>query len=235
MNLKKGIIPSKFNDENYKWGAPARTLQMLGQYPHKENGEYTGEKSNRYDKSRYAFLLDAPFNCSSECCKVMKKAPAHKYSHQTKRQPMTAQMADESKLRTSSWIRHGCNSFEGKNPISNPMSFWTEQDVLRYIKDNNLPICSVYGEVVSDSEEMWQISLPGLELPEEKLHCTGCKRTGCVCCGFGAHCKDDTRFIDLKKTHPQMYKILDVAQNNGYTMRQAIEWLAEHGKVYIRT
>ena len=40
---------------------------------------------------------------------------------------------------------------------------------------------------------------------------------------------DDTRFVDLKETHPQMYKILDVAKNNGYTMREAIHWINEHG------
>ena len=234
QNLKKGIIPSYINDPSYKYGAPARVLMLSGKMPHKEKGKLTNEYSKRYDKSRYAFFLAAPFEVSGICCKIMKKEPAHNYQKETGRHPIIAQMADESELRTSSWIRNGCNAFNSKEPKSNPMSFWTEQDVLRYIKENNIPICSVYGNVVSDSEEMGQMSFDGVEMPEEKLHCTGCQRTGCVCCAFGAHCKDDTRFIDLKKTHPQMYKILDVAQNNGYTMRQAIEWMAEHGKIYIK-
>ena len=89
-----------------------------------------------YDRSRYLFMLDAPFDVSNQCCKVMKKQPAHEYAKNTGRKPMTATMATESKLRASNWIKHGCNAFESKNPISNPMSFWTEQDVLLYIKEN---------------------------------------------------------------------------------------------------
>lgn len=53
---------------------------------------------------------------------------------ETGRKPITAQMASESRLRTQKWLQNGCNAFDSKNPISNPMSFWTEQDVLLYIK-----------------------------------------------------------------------------------------------------
>ena len=53
---------------------------------------------------------------------------------------ITAQTAEESRLRQSQWLKNGCNGFEMKNPISNPMSFWTEQDILQYIKENNLNI-----------------------------------------------------------------------------------------------
>ena len=88
-----------------------------------------------YDRSRYLFMLDAPFDVSNQCCKVMKKQPAHEYAKNTGRKPMTATMATESKLRTSNWIKHGCNAFDSKHPISNPMSFWTEQDVLLYIRE----------------------------------------------------------------------------------------------------
>ena len=80
----------------------------------------------------------------------MKKSPTHTYSRKTGRKPMTAQMASESRLRTQQWLKNGCNGFDMKNPISNPMSFWTEQDVLLYIRENNLPICSVYGDIVEE-------------------------------------------------------------------------------------
>ena len=63
----------------------------------------------------------------------MKKAPVHAYAKQTGRKAMTAQMASESRLRTQQWLVNGCNGFDMKSPISNPMSFWTEQDVLLYI------------------------------------------------------------------------------------------------------
>ena len=187
-----------------------------------------------YSLEAYKFMLDAPFEISNKCCNVMKKDPAHRYAKETGRMPITAQMASESRLRTQVWLKQGCNAFDSKNPISNPMSFWTEQDVLLYIKTHNLPICSVYGEVVTDDEEMGQMQLSdyeGMELFElenQPLHCTGCDRTGCVLCGFGAHIDGNDRFLRLKETHPKMYQLLDICSNNGYTMRQAIEWINEH-------
>ena len=35
-----------------------------------------------------------------------------------------------------------------KNPTSQPLSFWTEQDILHYIKLNNIEIASAYGDIV---------------------------------------------------------------------------------------
>lgn len=32
-------------------------------------------------------------------------------------------------------------------PVSNPMSFWTEQDVLHYIYKNQIDYASCYGEI----------------------------------------------------------------------------------------
>lgn len=84
-----------------------------------------------YNKSNYSYLINAPFKISSRCCDIMKKNPLHKVSK--KKKPITAQMADESRQRLSQWIQNGCNAFDLKSPISNPMSFWTEQDVLTYI------------------------------------------------------------------------------------------------------
>ena len=210
---------------------------LFGKVNHKEKGIETNEYSRMYDKRHYAYMLDAPFEISDKCCKVMKKKPLHNFARETGRVPITAQTAEESRVRTQKWIQHGCNAFDTNNPISNPMSFWTEQDVLKYIKENDLPICSIYGKVVSDAEEMGQLSLPdfGIENAEvqEKLHCTGCQRTGCELCAFGAHIPGDKRFLDLKETHPQMYKALDVAKNNGYTMRQALEWINAQGHQQI--
>lgn len=93
----------------------------------------SGERS-KFSCERYKFFVDCPFEISSECCKIMKKGPAHTYGKKTGRKPMTAQMASESRLRTQQWLKNGCNGFNMKTPISNPMSFWTEQDVLLYIR-----------------------------------------------------------------------------------------------------
>ena len=197
------------------------------------------DRSN-FSQTKYKFFLDAPFEISNKCCNVMKKNPSHKYFKETGRHPITAQMASESRLRTQQWLKNGCNGFNLTIPTSNPMSFWTEQDVLRYIKDRNLPICSVYGEVVSEDEETGQMQISDYEgmelfaLQSQELHCTGCERTGCVLCGFGAHLGNDDRFLRLKETHPGFYKLLDTLQNNGVTYREALDWINEHGNINIK-
>ena len=193
------------------------------------------EDRSNFSQEKYKFFLDAPFEISNRCCTAMKKNPAHDYHKKTGRNPITAQMASESRLRTQKWIQNGCNGFHLSIPTSNPMSFWTEQDVLQYIHDRQLPICSVYGDIVVDYDAMGQVD-GQLSLIEEKpiLKTTGCDRTGCVLCGFGCHMKDDTRFVDLKRTHPKFYNLLDVCKNNGVTFREAIEWTNEHGNLNIK-
>jgi hypothetical protein len=70
---------------------------------------------------------------------------------------------------------------------------------------------------------------------QPKLKTTGCTRTGCMLCGFGCHLeKSPNRFEMLKQTHPKMYDLLDHITNNGYTMRQAIDWINEHGNMNIK-
>ena len=137
-----------------------------------------------YSCERYQFFLDAPFEISNMCCKCIKKNPLHKYNKKTGRYPITAQMASESRLRTQQWLNSGCNGFDLKIPTSNPMSFWTEDDCLLYIKFNwdemvewrkeeyklkngsipedgliTSPIASVYGDIVSDDEKSGQMHL----------------------------------------------------------------------------
>ena len=229
---------------NRQGGNNQRLAIMLGIFTTDKKNPIKANIPNKdrsmFSLEAYKFMLDAPFEISNKCCNVMKKEPAHRYAKETGRKPITAQMASESRLRTQVWLRNGCNAFDVKNPISNPMSFWTEQDVLRYIKDKGLKICSVYGDVVSDDEEMGQMQLSdyaGMELfdlGQQCLHCTRCDRTGCVLCGFGAHIRGDDRFIRLRETHPKMYALLDIVQNNGYTMRQAIDWITEHSNKVIK-
>lgn len=92
------------------------------------------ESKSQFTLEKYKFFLEAPFDISNRCCNVMKKQPAHEYHKKTGRNPITATMASESKLRTQKWLQNGCNGFDLKIPTSNPMSFWTEQDVLLYIR-----------------------------------------------------------------------------------------------------
>lgn len=162
-----------------------------------------------FNKQKYEPLLYTDFIASSQCCAVMKKKPAKQYANKTGKKPMTAQMAAESQLRTQQWLMNGCNGFEMKNPISNPMSFWTEQDVLQYIKRFDVPIASVYGDVVyEDLPEQTRLEEFGIDgVGSDKLVTTGCDRTGCIFCAFGCHLeKEPSRFQRLKVTHPRQYE-----------------------------
>lgn len=232
-------------------GNNQRLANMLG-WRTKDNqnpvvANIPSENKSQFTLEKYKFFLEAPFDISNRCCNVMKKQPAHDYHRKTGRNPITATMASESKLRTQKWLQNGCNGFELKIPTSNPMSFWTEQDVLLYIKINNLPICSVYGDVVVDYDAEGSVDgqMDLSELSAEyglfdtgnrPLKTTGCSRTGCVLCGFGCHLEKlgEGRFERLKETHPGMYKLLDVIENNGVTYREAIDWINEHGNMNIR-
>lgn len=154
----------------------------------------SGEKS-RFNYEKYAPLMNVDFKISDRCCAVMKKSPAHAID----KVPIIATMADESALRLQKWLKEGCNAFDNKRPTSKPMSFWTQQDVLKYIKEHNLPIASVYGDII---EVDGQTSL----FDDCKLCTTGADRTGCIYCGFGAHLeKGEGRFQRLKRTHPKQY------------------------------
>lgn len=161
-----------------------------------------GEKS-MYNCEKWGYLLTAPFLISDRCCGIMKKSPAKSYEHRADVKPMTATMADEGRRRFLTWTATGCNAFDGKRPMGKPMSFWTEQDVLRFIVERGLPYASVYGDIVaSDGENDY-----GATLIDCKLHCTGCQRTGCMFCAFGAHLeKGINRFQRMKETHPKHYR-----------------------------
>lgn len=94
---------------------------------------------SKFRKTKYRFLLDAPFESSEQCCDVMKKKPASEYEKATGRKPIVGTLASESMLRENNWLRHGCNAFGKKKPSSQPLSFWTEQDILHYIKAHMQP------------------------------------------------------------------------------------------------
>ena len=169
---------------------------------------FEGEKSP-YCCEKYFPLLDADFNTSDRCCSVMKKAPAKQYEKETDKKPIIATMAEESRIREGAWMRTGCNAFNGKRKHSKPMSFWTEQDVLQYIKQNNLPIASVYGDIqyANDPDQLRIFDCGVDDCGTEKLATSGCSRTGCVFCGFGCHLeKEPSRFQRLKQTHPRQYE-----------------------------
>lgn len=225
-----------------KGGQNQRLAQLLGWLT--EDGTIkanipsnTDRDLSLYSQVRWKFLLEAPFKISNKCCNIIKKEPAHRYGKETGRKPMLATMADESRLRTQKWLDNGCNGFEMKSPVSTPMAFWKEQDVLKYIKDKNLPICSVYGEIVVDYEKEGQLNGQidyfdlGLCQDNRKLKTTGCQRTGCAFCMFGAHCEKagEGRFERMKVTHPQIYDFVMRSQDQGgLNYKEVIDWVNEN-------
>ena len=180
-----------------------RVQQLLGTYV---GGRKDGNRS-KFDKSKYKPLLDLDFNVSDRCCGVMKKAPLKKYEKSSGKYPFVATMAIESIQREAVWLKTGCNGFDMARPMSKPMSFWTEQDVLQYIKKYNVPIASVYGDIVDKDADGNEYETNLFGDYDGKLYTTGCDRTGCIFCGFGCHLdkKSPTRWQQLKQTHPRQY------------------------------
>lgn len=157
------------------------------------NSEYNIKYHNQFSMAKWRWLRDSDIPISHMCCNVMKKKPVKKYEKETGRTPIIATMTCESRNRKNAWLKNGCNAYESKRPTSQPMSFWTEQDVLQYIKENNLPYASVYGDIIEDEKG--------------KLKTTGCHRTGCVFCAFGCHLeKEPNRFQRLHETHPKLWE-----------------------------
>lgn len=175
---------------------------------------FNPEKKGRFAMYKWMFLLDAPFYLSEDCCNEMKKKPSKKYAKETGRKPIIGTLATESSLRYTNWLKNGCNAFDSKYPSSQPLSFWTEQDILHYIKKYDVPYCSVYGDiqVKSESEDAIEGQMNLIDYldcyePEDPLETTGCDRTGCIFCMFGCHLeKEPNRFQRLKETHPRQYQ-----------------------------
>lgn len=204
-----------------------------------------GRKS-LYNQEKWGFLLNAPFLMSHMCCNVMKKKPVKNFAKRENKKPIIGTMADESRLRTQQWIMNGCNGFQMKSPVSKPMSFWTENDVLQYIHENNLPIAEAYGEVIVKNDGIdGQINIHDYlgDYRDCQYVTTGCKRTGCIFCMFGIT-QDKDRFIRLAEQEP---KLCDYVMRGGEFNEQGmwqpsktglgywfvIEWLNVHGNLKI--
>lgn len=120
-----------------------------------------------------------------------------------------------------------------------PMAFWTEQDVLLYIYENNIPIARCYGDVVKENEVDGQLDFSDLglfDLGRPTLKTTGYSRTGCMFCGFGCHLEGSPgRFERMKETHPKQYDyIMKPWGEGGLGYKEVIDWINEKGNLDIR-
>lgn len=155
--------------------------------------KYDGKKSFGKLSECWKPLINSGFKISNDCCNVMKKKPFHDYEKETGRKGILGIMADESQLRYQMYMAGNCNAFDAKRPISKPLSFWNEDDVLRYIKKFNLPISSAYGKIIEQNGK--------LKIGD------GETRTGCMFCMYGLHLENyPNRFDRMKQTHPKQYE-----------------------------
>lgn len=164
---------------------------------------------------KWKYLIDSPIKISAKCCDIMKKQPFYEYEKQTGRKPFIGVLAVDSEFRLTSYLRHGCNVFEGRS-AGRPMMFWTEQDVLQYIKQKQLPISSVYGELRTKANG--------------ELFFSGLERTGCVFCCFGLHLErretGENRFQKMYRSRPKLWRYC--MENLGF--KEVLEVLNEPSK-----
>lgn len=251
------LPPMKFVDIIKTYGYPVISKEVAGKiydlrsalkngtdsYVLKQfDGTYVSKngKKNMIDIKKWEFLKDAPFRISNKCCIKSKEAAALKYEKETGRVPLIATMAEESMYRYQSWIKFGCNAFDKGRPQSRPLSFWTEQDILRYIKDKGLKIAEAYGEIkYKDSDGFFYDEPVFGDLADDMpLSTTKANRTGCVFCMFGIT-QDTERFLRLKANDRAKYdyvmrggKFDDEGYfipDNGLGYKFIIDWLNDYG------
>ena len=174
---------------------------------------FDGRETRIYDLRKWAFVIDAPFKVSDRCCDVLKKNPANRFVRESGKYPIIGTMACESQVRRQEWFRHGCNAFDNKEPVSRPLSFWTEQDILSFIQKYDLPYPSVYGNILQDKKGKW--------------YTDGYPRTGCMFCAFGAHLeKEPNRFQKLKETHPRVWDYcMRPVEDGGLGMKEVLDYI----------
>ena len=174
---------------------------------------FDGTETGFYNYSKYKYLIGSPFKVSNKCCDIMKKNPFRDYEKETGNKPIIGTMACESVSRRNAWLKNGCNAFDSKKPKSQPMSFWTEQDVFQYLKEFNIPYASVYGDILKNDNG--------------KYFTTGCKRTGCIFCAYGCHLeKEPNRFQMLKQTHPKLWEYcMKSWDSGGLGMEEVLDFI----------
>ena len=138
-------------------------------------------------------------------------------------------------FETTKWLKHGCNAFDLKRPMSAPMSFWSENDVLEYLFKYELDYAECYGKIIPklDKEQIeGQITI--YEATNDYRGCqfctTGCKRTGCIFCLFGI-LQDKDRIIKLEKEDK---RLADYVLNGGEYDNEGMWIPTNKGLGYIK-
>lgn len=153
---------------------------------------------------RWQYLIDLPVKISVDCCHELKHSVYECYEMETGRKyPITGEQACESSFREDAYLKYGCNGFARKKPKSTPLAFWTQSDLLCFIKTRNLPYPECYGDIV---------------LKDGQYMTTGEKRTGCMFCTAGITREEkevENRFQRMERLYPVHYKYLFSDINEG--------------------
>lgn len=150
-----------------------------------------GNKCERYKlPKKWIKLVESPFRVSEQCCYYMKEKPFDDYARKSGIHYLYGTKATDSQTRESAYLVNGCNSFKGKGK-STPLGFWTDQDILRYIVENNLTYSKAYGQIINKN---------GI------YKTTKASRTGCFMCLFGLHMeKQPNRLQRMEIEEPKKY------------------------------
>jgi len=194
VNTTENVRPLRpktpFNQVIRKYGYPLiskEQSQFIHQYTtaKSEKTKETRLNGNKYGRGKisekWKYLLKAPFKISDQCCDIMKKKPAKAYEKETGNYAFIGKIAEESSKRIQDYLKTGCNAFDNKRPVSNPLGFWTEKDIWDYLKIYNVPYSKIYD--------------------------MGYDRTGCMFCMYGVHLeKGENRFQRMQRTHPKQHE-----------------------------
>lgn len=92
--------------------------------------DYINRNFKKYEKYKELPISD-------KCCDKLKKEPLKRKAKELDMKcAILGILASESYQREKDWINYGCNVFyQRKENQSRPLSFWTDNDILDYIKN----------------------------------------------------------------------------------------------------
>ena len=192
--------------------------KLKSKYPdtYKTNERYlslTNTKNQFSVPLMYQKFIDSSIKVSANCCHLLKHTVYAKYEKETGRcYPFTGEQAEESFLRTKSYLSSGCNRYDATHPKSTPLGFWTSSDLLQYILEENIPYAECYGDIVYKNS---------------KVCTTGEKRTGCIICTAGLGRESgmkENRYQRMARKYPKHHKImLQSLEEGGYGMKPVLD------------